>query len=556
MLEKLTVDNYALIQHLELNLAPSLNIVTGETGAGKSILLGALGLICGNRSDVGVLKDAQKNCVVEAVFDLQHYGLEPFFEQHDLDYDHQTVVRRIITPAGKSRTYINDAPVQLALLKELSAHLIDIHSQNQSMLASDVGFRIRVLDTLASNGELCREYRSAYRLLRDKERELAQLKERLETFRRDRLFLQSEWEQLSALGLGEGELQALEKEQVELSNADTILSALSEGVEAIDSDQHGILSALKGVTDSLRRVEKVLEPAADLNERLNSVYLELKDIGAELDSAAGRIENNPVRLEFVESRIGAIYSLMRRHGVESGDELVGIEKELRLKLDSMSEAEDNIPELEMQITRLRENAERLAGELSAGRRTAGERFDSEVGEMLRRLGMPSARFVTEITPVPLSETGADDVVFMFDANGSDRLSPLDKIASGGETSRVMLALKSIVARTAKLPTVIFDEIDTGVSGRIADAMGEIIAELGGAMQVINITHLPQVASKGSTHLLVYKESSESGTVSRIRLLKPEERISEIAKMISGTSITDAALSQARFLLGYDKPHES
>ena len=552
MLEKLTVDNYALIQHLELNLAPALNIVTGETGAGKSILLGALGMVCGSRTDVGVLKDTQKNCVVEAVFDLQNYGLEAFFEQHDLDFDRHTVVRRIITPAGKSRTYINDVPVQLALLKELSGHLIDIHSQNQSVLASDAGFRIRVLDALAGHAELYGRYQSAYRALREKEQEFARLKEALEAFRRERAFAESEWEQLSALGLAEGELAALEKEQVELANADAILGALSEGVEAVDSDQHGILSSLKGVTESLHRVEKVLEPAAGLAERLTSVYLELKDICAEMDSCAGRIENNPVRLEFVETRIGAVYSLMRRHGVETGDELVAIERELRAKLDSMSETEDNLAEIESRIGVLRDEAGALAAELTAGRRAAAEVFDREVGAMLGRLGMPAARFVTQISAAALNDTGADDVEFMFDANCGDRLFPLDKIASGGETSRVMLALKSIVARTTKLPAIIFDEIDTGVSGRIADAMGEIIAELGSSMQVVNITHLPQVASKGNTHFMVYKEMSDSGTVSRIKLLQPDERVREIAKMLSGTSVTDAALSQARFLLGYDK----
>jgi DNA repair protein RecN (Recombination protein N) len=551
MLERLSIENYALIQQLELELSPSLNIITGETGAGKSILLGALGLIMGNRADTAVLKDSGRNCVIEGLFDMGGYGLETFFDENELDYERHTVIRRIVTPAGKSRAYVNDLPVQLATLRELAAHLIDIHSQNQGVLVADGEFRIRVLDSLADNRGLRAEYGRAYRALREREQELARLREEVGRNRRDEEYMRFQWQQIAALGLHEGELQELEAEQRELSNAEGILAALSEAGGLMENDETGVLAALKTAEAALQRLGGVLEGTSDLAARIHSAYVELKDVSGEVASLAGRIEDNPARLEAVDNRIGAVSDLMRRYGAASSDELLALGNDLATRLEAITDSDAEIAELEAETGALRVTAEGLAAAVTASRTEASALFDEAVGRVLARLGMPSARFVTEITPSgALSPSGADSVRFLFNANGGEGLQSLERIASGGETSRVMLALKSIVARSTKLPTILFDEIDTGVSGKIADAMGRIIAELGDSMQVVNITHLPQVASKGETHFLVYKEASPSGNVTRIRLLDREARVGEIAKMLSGSEVTEAAVAQARALLGY------
>ncbi len=547
----MSIENYALIQQLELELSPSLNIITGETGAGKSILLGALGLIMGNRADTAVLKDSGRNCVIEGLFDMGGYGLETFFDENELDYERHTVIRRIVTPAGKSRAYVNDLPVQLATLRELAAHLIDIHSQNQGVLVADGEFRIRVLDSLADNRGLRAEYGRAYRALREREQELARLREEVGRNRRDEEYMRFQWQQIAALGLHEGELQELEAEQRELSNAEGILAALSEACGLMENDETGVLAALKTAEAALQRLGGVLEGTSDLVARIHSAYVELKDVSGEVASLAGRIEDNPARLEAVDNRIGAVSDLMRRYGAASSDELLALGNDLATRLEAITDSDAEIAELEAETGALRVTAEGLAAAVTASRTEASALFDEAVGRVLARLGMPSARFVTEITPSgALSPSGADSVRFLFNANGGEGLQSLERIASGGETSRVMLALKSIVARSTKLPTILFDEIDTGVSGKIADAMGRIIAELGDSMQVVNITHLPQVASKGETHFLVYKEASPSGNVTRIRLLDREARVGEIAKMLSGSEVTEAAVAQARALLGY------
>lgn len=547
----MSIENYALIQQLELELSPSLNIITGETGAGKSILLGALGLIMGNRADTAVLKDSGRNCVIEGLFDMGGYGLETFFDENELDYERHTVIRRIVTPAGKSRAYVNDLPVQLATLRELAAHLIDIHSQNQGVLVADGEFRIRVLDSLADNRGLRAEYGRAYRALREREQELARLREEVGRNRRDEEYMRFQWQQIAALGLHEGELQELEAEQRELSNAEGILAALSEAGGLMENDETGVLAALKTAEAALQRIGGVLEGTSDLAARIHSAYVELKDVSGEVASLAGRIEDNPARLEAVDNRIGAVSDLMRRYGAASSDELLALGNDLATRLEAITDSDAEIAEMEAETGALRVTAEGLAAAVTASRTEASALFDEAVGRVLARLGMPSARFVTEITPSgALSPSGADSVRFLFNANGGEGLQSLERIASGGETSRVMLALKSIVARSTKLPTILFDEIDTGVSGKIADAMGRIIAELGDSMQVVNITHLPQVASKGETHFLVYKEASPSGNVTRIRLLDREARVGEIAKMLSGSEVTEAAVAQARALLGY------
>lgn len=552
MLEKLTVENYALIERLDLELSPGLNIITGETGAGKSILLGALGLILGNRADTGVLKDEGRNCVIEGVFRLKEYGLESFFTENELEYDQTTIIRRIISPAGKSRAYINDIPVQLGTLRELSMRLIDIHSQNQSTLAADENFRLRIVDSLADDGALIKSYLQLYISLRAKEKELLRLKTDIEQSRRDEDYMRFQWEQLTALGLKNGEFETLETEQKELANAEEILSALATAEQLLGNEQDGVLTGLKSAAQNLQHINKVLNPAGDLAERIQSAYVELKDVEAELSSLAGRIESNPTRLEAVDVKLGAVYSLMKKHGVESAGELIALEAELRARLESIVGAGENIAEMEAEIEIMRSKSIGAAEKVTTSRRKAATKLSKNVEVILGRLGMQGARFAAEIVPAGgLSASGADEVHFKFDANREGKMQPLEKVASGGETSRVMLAIKSVVARSAKLPTIIFDEIDTGVSGRIADVTGDIIAELGQAMQVINITHLPQVASKGDTHFLVYKEDAPAGTYTRMRRLNKEQRVQEIAKMLSGSTITSAAILQAKSLLGYE-----
>lgn len=550
MLARLSVENYALIESLEMEWSPSLNIVTGETGAGKSILLGALGLVLGNRADIAVLKDTERNCVVEGIFNVSAYGLEDFFTENDLDYDPVTTIRRVITPAGKSRAYVNDLPVQLAVLKELSSKLIDIHSQHQSLMLGDAGFRISIVDAVADDAVLRARYREVYGSLRAAEGKLSRLRAEAEQSLRDQDYIKYQYEQIHALKLREGELAEIEAEQRELGSAENIRTVLQSAEQALDNDETGVLVQLRSAEQALRGVREVYPSGNALAERMYTVLVELKDIASEVSSEAQRVGDDPARLEQLDQRLDALYTLMRRHGVGSDAELIALEKEFASKLGIIEGSEQAIAELEGDVARLRAEATELAAELTAERRKASLVLNGMVQDKLSLLGMPAARFSCEVIPMEtLSSTGADEVKFLFAAGGGIGLQPLEKTASGGEVSRVMLTLKSIVAQSTMLPTIIFDEIDTGVSGRIADAMGDIIAGLAGRMQVINITHLPQVASKGDTHFLVYKDETPSGTKTLIRRLTADERIGEIAKMLSGSHVTDAAMSQARTLLG-------
>ena len=549
MLSRLSVENYALIEKLDMELSPGLNIVTGETGAGKSILLGALGLILGNRADIAVLKDTGRNCIVEGTFAVSGYGLEDFFADNDIDYEPQAIIRRIITPAGKSRAYVNDQPVQLQTLKELSFRLIDIHSQHSSRMLSDDGFRTGTLDSIAREPALLADYGLVYRELREAEGRLGRLRTEAETNRRDEEYLRYQFEQIETLKLVPGEQEELEAEQKELANAEQILAALGHAEELLDRDDMGILTGLKSALQSLRSISGVYASGAGLSERIHAAYLELKDIGSEIGGEKDRVEYNPVRLAKVDERLDSIYSLQQKHNLHSVEELIEFRNSIATKLDNISSDTEEIAKLERIIAGLKEKAVKQAAALTSSRVKAAKVLDAGIEAILGKLGMPSALFRSDITAVELMPHGADEIVFMFDANGKGSLQPLEKVASGGEISRVMLAMKSLVARGAKLPTIIFDEIDTGVSGRIADATGEIIAGLASVMQVVNITHLPQVASKGETHFLVYKEGDGPAARTVIKKLATAERVTEIAKMLSGSTVTDAALKQAETLLG-------
>lgn len=545
MLRRLTVENYALIDKLDMELDPRLNIITGETGAGKSILLGALGLLLGNKNDSSTLRDMERSCIIEGVFEIGEYGLESFFEENDLEYEPQSVIRRMITPAGKSRAFINDMPVQLATLKELGARLIDIHSQHRNMILSDEAFRIDTVDTLASSGEQVTEYKALYDELRGAERELNRMVAEAESLRKDEEWLRYQVSEFEAAALKEGELKEAEEELAILENADQIGEALISVRNILDAEQIGVLEQLAAAESAVARVSANYPQGEEIVSRLHSVVQELKDLGATVADDSERINTDPERLQKLTDRVNMIYSMCQKHRVKDLEELIAVGERLKQQLSAITHSDENINAQRELIASLRKRATTIAATLHTMRDAAGKELSVEVEKMLQRLGMAEARFMVVVEEQEeLLPTGMDRVRFMFSANGGVAPQAVEKVASGGEISRVMLALKALIARRKSLPTIIFDEIDTGVSGRIADAMGEIISSLGENMQVVAITHLPQVASKGESHFVVYKENSRTN----ISALDPEQRVMEIAKMLSGSEISDAALMQAKLLL--------
>ena len=546
MLRHLTVENYALIERLDMTLSPHLNIITGETGAGKSILLGALGLVLGERADVATLKESGKGCVVEGTFDVSDYHLEAFFEDNDLEYADETVIRRVITSAGKSRAYVNDLPVSLSLLKELATRLIDIHSQHSSLMLSEEGFRVGIVDAVAANGAEREAYLVAYKALREAQRTLSELRARLEAALRDKEYVEYQYNQLSALHLRDGELEELESEQRLLDNVERVTEALGEGGQMLDEEENGVLARLKKIEGSFQRLVEVYEPAGDIAERVRGALVELKDISALLAEGRERVDGNPQRAAEVVDRIDAIYTLMRKHGVQSVGELLAIEKEYAERLGVIVEGDQEVARLEKEVERLNKRCVAAAATLTKSRLAAAQTLSEQTEGMLARLGMEQSRFVCDITPAEeFAPSGADTITFRFSSTPKFQPQPLEKVASGGEISRVMLCLKALVADKTNMPTLVFDEIDTGISGRVADVTGEIIAELSAGRQVINITHLPQVASKGETHFRVFKAEG----VTQIKHLSAEERVEEIAAMLSGSNVTEAAIAQAKALIG-------
>ena len=546
MLQRLSVENYALIDKLDLALDAHLNIITGETGAGKSILLGALGLLLGNKNESGSIRDMERSCIIEGVFDIGGYALESFFEENDLDYEPQTVVRRMISPAGKSRAFINDMPVQLATLKELGARLIDIHSQHKNMILSDEMFRIDAVDTIAGSSEVVAEYKSLYKQLCAAEREAERMVAEAEALRKDEEWLRYQVSEFEAAALKEGELAEAEAQLAMLENADQIGEALITVRNILDAEQIGVLEQLASAQSAIARVSDNYPRGEEIAQRLHSVVQELKDVGATVADDSERIDADPERLQRLTDRVNMIYSMCQKHRVKGLEELIEVGEKFSAQLKAITHSTENIERQRELISKFRSQAVAQAERLHAMREQAGKQISAEVAAMLQRLGMAEARFEVEVIwSEELMPTGGDKVRFAFSANSGMALQAVEKVASGGEISRVMLALKAMIAKQKQLPTIIFDEIDTGVSGRIADAMGEIISALGENMQVVAITHLPQVASKGASHFVVYKQNSRTN----ITLLDKEQRVEEIAKMLSGSEITEAAMSQARLLLG-------
>lgn len=548
MLRRLTVENYALIERLDLELDSHLNIITGETGAGKSILLGALGLLLGNKNESGTLRDESRSCIIEGTFDVEGYGLESIFEENDIDYEPQTVIRRMISASGKSRSFVNDMPVPLSVLRDLGVRLIDIHSQHRNMILSDEAFRTSALDTLAESVEQVGEYRTLYAELRAAEREAERMVAEAESLRKDEEWLRYQVEEFEAAALKEGELKEAESELSVLENADQIGEALTMVRNILDADEVGVLEQLASAENAVRYVSRNYPAGEEIAARLHSVVAELKDLGQVVADDSERIDANPERLQYLTERVNLIYSLCQKHRVQTLEELLLVQERLSAQLHAITHSDEALEQQQRKIAALREKATKSAKKIHTLREKAAKSMSKSIEQSLTQLGMPEARFVVEVADAgELLASGSDRIRFMFSANARMAPQPVEKIASGGEISRVMLSLKALLAEKSQLPTIIFDEIDTGVSGRIADAMGDIISSLGENMQVVAITHLPQVASKGKSHFVVYKEQSTT----HLTRLGEDDRITEIAKMLSGSQITSAAMSQARILLGVE-----
>lgn len=544
MLKELSIKNYAIIDSLEIEFSRGLNIITGETGAGKSILLGALSLVAGSRADAAVISDSAQNCVAEAVFEISDYGLEPFFEQNDLDYNPTVTVRRVIMPNGRSRAFVDDTPVTLNVLRDLSARLIDIHSQHQTLLLSDNDFQTNVVDAVAQNSGLVAQYHTIYNSIKEYTRRLKQLREASAESARRRDYLTFQVEQIAALEIKPNEIEELDAEADTLTHATEIAEALNQCTSILDADEVGVVQLLRNVMSAMSRTSTKHAPSGELRDRVESSYLELRDIAQQSATELEKIEINPTRLDMVQQRLDALNTLCHKHGVETTAQLLELNQAMELELQQLSSNEDMILELEKQEKELTDKAMELGTKISATRAKVAPLIEKHICQSLASLGIPNAKMIVEIAPKnELTQSGTDHIEMLFSANVGSPAQRIDSVASGGEMSRLMLSIKSLVSQKMKLPTVIFDEIDTGVSGAVADRMGQIIMEMGGQMQVLNITHLPQVAAKGQNHYLVYKDK---GT--HIRKLSDSERIEHIAMMLSGAAVTDAAREQAKVLM--------
>ncbi len=549
MIRKVTIENYALIDSLEIEFGKGLNTITGETGAGKSLLLGALSLIQGGRSDSSLLRDPSRPCVVETEFDLAGYDLRSAFDKYDIDYDDTAWFRRVISPAGKSRAFINDVPVTLQAMKELSGRILDIHSQHQTLMLGSNKFQTDLVDSVAGHGELLARYRRVFSDWKSSETELSELLRKADDERRNEDFLRFQLDQLRQAALKEGEAETLESEINELSHASEIKETLFRAETAFTEEENGILPRLKALLNSLGRTDGFFQKAGEFSERLRSVYEELKDIAYGMSEESDRMLDDPARLSALETRLDLLNTLMQKHRTPDLTALIRLRDRTEEELARIGNYEENIAAARHTAETRKKEAAALAAELTAGRTAAVPEIERFIRTETRLLGMPNVQFRVEILPAEeMTPAGRDRIRFLFTANKSTSLLPLEQVASGGELSRLMLCLKSLVARHRKLPAILFDEIDSGISGDVADKMGTIIERLSDHLQVINITHLPQVASKGRHHYHVYKEDTAEATNTRIRRLDDQERVEEIAKMLSGSTVTAPALQQARTLL--------
>jgi DNA repair protein RecN (Recombination protein N) len=551
MLQSLTIENYALIDKLEINFREGLNIVTGETGAGKSILLGAIGLLLGQRTDVAALKDKERSCVVEGAFAGANPDVEPLFEANDLDFSSDVTIRRVISPNGKSRAFINDQPVTLSALKEIGENLVDIHSQHQNMLLQNAAFQLKVVDLLADSKKLQDSYKATFAKLKSAARRLSDLEEQARLSQKDVDYLTHLFNELKTANLQAGEQASLENEQQQLTHAEEIKLTFTRVAALLSSEEACATQMLREACAMLEKMGGIFAKSEPLADRLHSTLIEVRDVAHDVEAIAESTEVNVERLAEVNERLDLIYALQKKHKASSVEELMAACEQLGQKVSSVENMDEQLAALRKERDALLDEAKALAEQLSKARRKVFPAIESHVVNMLQELGMPSAAMQVERTELPeLSPAGKDEIRFLFSANKGMPPQDIARIASGGEMSRLMLSLKSLVAWTGNLPTIIFDEIDAGVSGEVADRMGVIISELGKSIQVVNITHLPQIASKGQTHFLVYKVETTSGTATAIRQLSDGERVTEIAKMLSGQSLSEAAIKNAKELLRY------
>lgn len=550
MLQNLSIQNYALIDQLEIDFMSGFSTITGETGAGKSILLGALSLLIGQRAEADVLLDKSRKCVVEACFEVSKYKLQPFFESNEIDYSQQIIIRREILENGRSRAFVNDTPVNLALLKELGDKLVDIHSQHQNSYLNEKSFQLRVIDILAKNQELLLQYREKFKKYNELRKELHDLVLKAEQEKKEADYLQFLFKELEQAKILPFENEELEEELKILSHAEEIKLQLSIVCQALVSDEHGVLVHLKEAGHAGNKAKSLMHKVESIAQRIESSYIELKDIASEAEKLYEAVDLDPERLEHVKQRLDLLYSLFKKHKVSSSAELILVQEQLSGRLTIINNFDNKIEELQKQISELHKLLENIAGNLSTNRKRVAPILANNVIGMLQQLGMPYAAFIVSFEKLDgLANNGIDEISYLFSANKQSAPQEIAKVASGGEISRVMLAIKSVIASSVAMPAIIFDEIDTGVSGEIADKMGSIMKEMALNMQVISITHLPQVAAKGASQYFVYKTVGENASNTRLKLLNPEERVTEIAKMLSGKDVSEAAVNNAKVLLG-------
>ena len=540
-----------MIDSLEIDFEPGFSVITGETGAGKSIILGALSLILGQRADIKAIKQGESKCVIEGAFDVSAYDLKAFCEEKGIEYDPDSyILRREILSTGKSRAFINDSPVSLTDLKELGGQLIDIHSQHQNLLLSDTRFQMQVVDALAGNKELLSRYQQAFHQYKQSEKVLAELREAVRKSKEEEDYLRFQIESLTEAALEGGEQEELENELETLTHAEDIKSALFKIHFLLSDDDKGIVQGLKEGLNTSQQLAKVYARSEEMSERLQTAYIDLKDLASEMDKLANDVEFNPERLAFIESRLDLIYTLQKKYHVNAVSELLALYEEFKQKIENIESSDQQVEALEKEVHEKSEKVFALAKQLTDSRTSITDSFEKDLTDRVAYLGMPNIRFRSEIiTEKHPNIYGLDSVLFQFSANKNVPLQPVAEIASGGEISRLMLCLKSMIAGATALPTIIFDEIDTGVSGEIADKMGEVMREFGKNMQVLAITHLPQIAAKGKAHYKVYKSDEEHTTTTNLVRLSEEERLTEIARMLSGSTVTEAAIQNAKVMLG-------
>jgi DNA repair protein RecN (Recombination protein N) len=550
MLKQLYIKNFTLIDELDIELYPGFSVITGETGAGKSIILGAIGLLLGQRADSKSIKAGAEKCVIEAHFDLSRYPMQDFFDENEIEQDSEdTIIRRELTAAGKSRAFINDTPVGLSQLKELGEQLVDVHSQYQNLLLQKQDFQLNVVDIIANDQKELTAYQQTYSQLQAAKSQLQALKDDIERNRQSQDFLQFQYEELENARLTEGEQEELEQQSETMEHAEDIKTALYEADNALYGEQMGAVSQVHTAKNALSGISKVMPKTAELAERLESCRIELKDIADEVSSMLEDTDFDPSELDRINSRLDRLYELEKKYHADTVEELISQRDELRQKLNNIENSDEALAELEAQCQQLTAKSQQQADVLTKRRLKAGKEIEQQLQQRLVPLGMPNVRFEVNIQKGELGKNGQDAVAFLFSANTSTPLQPVAQVASGGEIARVMLSLKAMISGAVKLPTIIFDEIDTGVSGKIAEKMADIMQEMGQTeRQVISITHLPQIASKGSHHYRVSKEETAKGTTSLMQELTQDERISEIAQMLSGSDVSEAAIANAKQLL--------